>query len=209
MMPTIHAFLLRPIRSAVGHVLRPEHGWLAGLLGLALLCGVLPARAERADRDQPLEIDAGQVRIDGKRKLRVLSGGVEIRRGSLLIRAAQIELRETPQGEVAIATGSDSEPAQFRQKREGLDETVEGRAQRIEYTADTETVRLTQQAVLRRWNGTSLAEELSGQSIVYDHARENFDVQGASNNAPGGRVKAVVAPRTPKPSARPASGAAP
>lgn len=203
--------------SAPRQFTRPDHGrpsrrpgWSAWLLGLLLSCsGLSGAHAEPADRDQPLEIDAGQVRIDGKRKLRLLSGGVEIRRGSLLIRAAQIELRESPQGEIAVASGSDTEPATFRQKREGLDEIVEGRALRVEYDASTETVRLSQQAVLRRWAGSTQAEELSGQSITYDHQRESFDVQGASGDTPGGRVKAVVAPRQPRPPTRAASGVAP
>ncbi|MEY4752933.1 MAG: hypothetical protein RJA44_608 [Pseudomonadota bacterium] len=205
MESNIHAEMKRPMTR----LLLPIR--LRRLLPAALLClGLLAAgaaQAERADREQPLEIDAGQVRIDGKRKLRVLSGGVEIRRGSLLIRAAQIELRETPQGDIAVAIGSEAEPALFRQKREGLDEQVEGRAQRVEYDTAGETVRLTQQAVLRRWNGGTLAEELSGQSILYDHVRESFEVQGGS--AAGGRVRAVVAPRPPKAPAAPASGAAP
>jgi lipopolysaccharide export system protein LptA len=193
------------------------------LRGLALsllvvgLTAATPAHAERADRDMPLEIDAGQVRIDGKRKLRTLSGGVEIRRGSLLIRAQQIELRETPDGDVAVALGSAGAPASFRQKRDGVDELIEGQAQRIEYDGAGETVKLEQSAQLKRWMGTRLAEDLSGQTIVYDHARDTFEVNGshAGTGAAGdasGRVRAVVAPRSgasapPRAPARPASAA--
>ncbi|MBK6851887.1 MAG: lipopolysaccharide transport periplasmic protein LptA [Burkholderiales bacterium] len=160
-------------------------------------CVAAPALAERGDKDMPLEIDAGQVRFDGKRKVRTFSGGVEIRRGSLLIRAQQIELRETPEGEVAFAVGNGTAPASFRQKRDGVDELVEGQAQRIDYDSATETLKLDQQAQLKRWIGDKLAEDLSGQTIVYDHGRDTFEVSGGSNigEAPG-RVRAVVAPRS-------------
>jgi lipopolysaccharide export system protein LptA len=162
----------------------------------AALCLCAAAHAERADKELPLEIDAGQVRFDGKRKVRTLSGGVEIRRGSLLIKAQQIELRETPDGEVAFALGSPEAPASFRQKRDGVDERVEGQAQRIDYDSATETIKLDKQAQLKRWMGTRLAEDLSGQTIVYDHARDTFEVSGGSAaGEPTGRVRAVVAPR--------------
>jgi lipopolysaccharide export system protein LptA len=172
--------------------------WSRQLVCLALACCVVaPALAERSDKEQSLEIDAGQVRFDGKRKVRTLSGGVEIRRGSLLIRAQQIELRETPDGEVAFAVGSATAPASFRQKRDGVDELVEGQAQRIDYDSTTETIKLDQQAQLKRWMGSKLAEDLSGQTIVYDHARDTFEVSGSSNSGDAsGRVRAVVAPRT-------------
>jgi lipopolysaccharide export system protein LptA len=163
---------------------------------LAALCLCAPVHAERADKELPLEIDAGQVRFDGKRKVRTLSGGVEIRRGSLLIKAQQIELRETPEGEVAFALGTPGAPASFRQKRDGLDELVEGQAQRIDYDSATETIKLEQQAQLKRWMGTRLAEDLSGQTIVYDHARDTFEVSGGTAaGESSGRVRAVVAPR--------------
>jgi lipopolysaccharide export system protein LptA len=183
----------------------PGGGWMWSLL-LVLLLGPALVQAQLADRDQPLQIDAGKVHIDGKRKVRLLSGGVEIRRGSLLIRADTIELRETPQGQQITATGSEAEPALFRQKRDGLDEVVEGRARQVEYDAGSEVVRLLQQAVLRRLSGNSVSEELSGQSIVYDHARESFEV--LSGGAVGDRVRAVVAPRKPATAAPAASGAA-
>lgn len=178
------------------------------LLGLCIgLLGAAGVRAERADRDQPLEIDAGQLRIDGKRKLKVLSGSVEIRRGTLLIRAEQIELQETPQGEIATAIGSDKAPATFRQKRDGsADEWIEGRAQRVVYDTGTETVRLQQNAMLQRLTGRSVTEELSGQSITYSHARETVEVQGTPQPGSGGRVRAIVAPR---PAAQAVSGSTP
>lgn len=170
---------------------------LGGLLAAGALLGTAPAQAERADRDLPLQFDAGQLRLDGKKRVRQLSGGVEIRRGSLLIKAAEVELRETPRGETALAVGGEGQLATFEQKRDGVDERIEGQAQRVEYDAGTETVRFVGQARVRLLRAGVVADEISGQIITYDQARDAFDVQGgAPGSATGsGRVRGVVTPR--------------
>lgn len=165
----------------------------------ALAGGSLPVQAEKADSEHALTFDAGRMVLDGKRKIRTLSGGVEITRGTLVLKAAQIELRETAQGQFATATGADGQPATFRQKRDGLDEFVEGQARRIEYDTVSETVRFIDQAQVRVLRGGAPADQVSGQTIVYNHARDVFEVQGgggaASTGGTGGRVKGVVTPR--------------
>ena len=173
-----------------------------------LLAGHSPwVQAEKSDGEQALTFDAGRMVIDGKRKIRTLSGGVEITRGTLVLKAAQIELKETAQGQFATATSADGHPATFRQKREGLDEYVEGQARRIEYDTVSETVRFIDQAQVRVLRGGVPADQVTGQTIVYNHARDVFEVQGGSATMPGGaggRVKGVV---TPRKSTAPATGA--
>lgn len=168
-------------------------------LAAVLVSGSLSVQAEKADSEQALTFDAGRMVLDGKRKIRTLSGGVEITRGTLVLKAAQIELRETAQGQFATATGADGQPATFRQKRDGLDEIVEGQARRIEYDTVTETVRFIDQAQVRVLRGGAPADQVSGQTIVYNHARDVFEVQGGggatSTGGTGGRVKGVVTPR--------------
>ena len=161
-------------------------------------------QAEKSDSEQALAFDAGRMVIDGKRKIRTLSGGVEITRGTLVLKAAQIELKETAQGQFATASGSDGQPATFRQKREGLDEYVEGQARRIEYDTVSETVRFIDQAQVRVLRAGVPADQVTGQTIVYNHARDVFEVQGGGGTVPGGaggRVKGVVTPRKSTPSA--------
>lgn len=161
-----------------------------------LVGGSLPAQAEKADSEQALTFDAGRMVLDGKRKIRTLSGGVEITRGTLVLKAAQIELRETAQGQFATATGADGQPATFRQKREGLDEIVEGQARRIEYDTVSQTVRFSQQAQVRLLRAGVLADQISGQTIVYDHGRDAIEIQGgAADGSSGGRVRGIVTPR--------------
>lgn len=180
----------------------------SGLLALMLL-GAGSAWAQKtANAGQPaLLFSADQLRIDDKQKLRVLSGRVEIIRGSMQIHAGQVELRTTPQGEHVLALGQDGVPARFAQKRDGRDgaddEQLEGQALRIDYDATTGTVKLSGQAVLRRWRGAVLADEMAGHTIAYDHDREVWEVLGAASSAgvKGGRVRGLVSPREAAPAA--------
>ncbi|MEO8297061.1 MAG: lipopolysaccharide transport periplasmic protein LptA [Burkholderiales bacterium] len=177
------------------------------LAAAALTVGPGAVWAQTADRDLPLTIDAAQMKLDSKRKLRLLTGNVEVARGSFSLKAEQVELRETPQGDLAVATGTAGQLASFRQRREAFDEVVEGQAERIEYETRTEVARLIGKAVLKRWRSGSLVEEITGQTVVYDHPRETFEVQGGTGS--GGRVRGVVSPAPTRPApepARPESG---
>lgn len=164
-----------------------------GLL-LALAVAGLPAQAERADRNQPLHFSADNLRYDDTRRVNVLTGRVEITKGSLVLRAERVEVHQSPQGHhSALATGG-AEPAFFRQKREGLDEHIEGRAARIDYDSRTETVRLSGNAVIRRLRGAAVADEIQGQTITWDNTGETFTVQGGADGSPDGRVRGVLNP---------------
>lgn len=168
---------------------------LAPMLALALLAGN-PARAERADRSLPLNYAADSARVDQLRMVTVLSGNVEISKGSITIRADQIEVRQNPDGyQVAIATGGPGGKAQFRQKREGRDEFLEGEARRLEYDSRTDTVKLQEQASLRRFRGSTLSDEVVGGTISFDNTTEVFQVLGGpSSPVPAGRVRGVLTP---------------
>jgi lipopolysaccharide export system protein LptA len=165
---------------------------LAGLCWLAIVA--VPAGAERADRDQPLRFSADSLRYDDSRRVNVLTGRVEITKGSLVLRAERVEVRQTPEGHHSAQAMGGGEPAFFRQKREGLDEHIEGRAARIDYDSRTETVRLSGNAVIRRLRGNDLADEIQGQTITWDNAGETFTVQGGVDGSADGRVRGVLTP---------------
>jgi lipopolysaccharide export system protein LptA len=190
---------------------------LASVLTLALVVvtGVLvaadPASAERADRGKPMSIDADAARVDGARQISTFTGNVLITKGTIVLRAAQVEVRQSPDGQQsAIALGTREAPAKFRQKRDGVDETIEGEAQRIEYDTRADTLRFVDGAVLRRFRGTQLADEAAGSLITFDNGASVFSVSGASPGG-NGRVRATLTPREVPvaPSAPPAPGTAP
>ena len=183
---------------------------LRGPLAALCLAGLLsPALAERTDRNQPINFAADSAKSDEARQLNTLSGNVEITKGSIVIKADRVEIRQTPDGyQVAVATGWPNKRAYFKQKREGVDESIEGEAERLEYDSRGDTVKLVNQAVMRRFRGGTLADEVAGNTIAYDNTTEVFQVVGGpASAAPAGRVRGVLTPRDNPASAPDASGA--
>ena len=168
----------------------------------ALLLGAsgLPALAEKADRSKAMTLESDQpCDVNLQKQTSVCSGNVVIIQGTLQLRADRLELRETPQGhQTAQALGGAGKLASYRQKRDGLDEVVEGQAQRIDYDSRAGTLRFEGQAQVRRLQGSTVADEIQGGVIIWDSVAETFNVRGGAATAsnPGGRVRAVIAPRT-------------
>ncbi|MCU0929407.1 MAG: lipopolysaccharide transport periplasmic protein LptA [Burkholderiaceae bacterium] len=168
---------------------------------VAALAVVPAAWAEKADRSLPLTIEADKSStVDLAKQVVVFLGNVVITQGTMRIEADRVEVRETPEGwRSAVATGTPAQPATFRQKRDGVDETIEGRAQRIEYDGRADTVRLSGNATMRRLRAGTTADDVSGALITYDNGAELFSVAGGGE----GRVRAVL---TPRPEPAPAAG---
>jgi lipopolysaccharide export system protein LptA len=177
----------------------------------ALAFGIAPALAEKADRNKPMTLESDQPCVVNLLKnTSSCSGNVVITQGTLVLRADRVELRETPDGyQVASATGADGKPAQYRQKRDVVDEHVEGTALRIDYDSRANTLRFEGKATARRLRGAVTADEIHGQVILWDNTAEMFNVQGgaATEGNPGGRVRAVIAPREQAASAPPPAAA--
>ena len=185
-----------------------------GLLAVALAaCALSPGvQAEKADRSKPMSVEADQPgSVDLQRQVVIFNGNVVISQGTMVLRADRVELRERPDGyREAKAIGSAERPASFRQKRDGVDETVEGAAERIEFDARTDMLRFVGNAAVRRLRAGVVADEITGSLITWDNTNELFSVTGgaATPTNPTGRVRAVFAPREQAAaSAPPASGA--
>ena len=162
--------------------------------------GVSQVHAEKADRNKPLNIEADNGRYDDAKQMGTFTGNVVVTKGTMSMRAAKIEVRQTPDGaQFGVATAEADKRAVFRQKREGLDEYIEGEGERIEYDGKADTIRFINRAVIRRFRGTTLADETAGSVIVYDNTAEVFSVVGGAAAAtptnPSGRVRAVLTPR--------------
>lgn len=185
-------------------------------LALALLLGTPPAAAERADRTKPMVVEADRPgTVDLQRQVVVFNGNVVITQGTMVLRADRIEMRETPDGyRAASAIGSAERPATWRQKRDGVDETVEGSAERIEFDGRADTLRFIGSGAVRRLRSGTVADEITGAVIVWDNLAEVFRVEGgqASETNPGGRVRVILSPRpdgAAGAASAPASGAPP
>jgi lipopolysaccharide export system protein LptA len=168
------------------------------------------ARAENADRNKPMNIEADNLRYDDLKQTSVFTGNVVLTKGTILIRGARIEVRQDAQGaQYGTVTAEPGKLASFRQKREALDEFIEGEGETIEYDGRADTVKFTSKAQLRRYRGATLADQLSGAVIIYNNTTDVFSIDGAPPRAgaSGGRVRAML---TPTPAAeRSAPGAGP
>ena len=175
------------------------------LLSLALAAGA--ALSESADRTKPMNVEADALRYDDLRQASVFTGRVVLTKGTIVIRGARVEVRQDPEGyQFGVVTAEPGKLAFYRQKREGVDEFIEGEAETIEYDGKADRVKFIKRAELRRYRGAAVSDEIVGNLITYDNSTDVFTVDGGpASPAVGGRVRAVISPR---PDASAPSGAA-
>ena len=184
--------------------------------GICAAVGGGPAQAEKADRLKKLVIAANQGgTIDLVKQSTEFKGDVVLSKGTMLLRAEKVDVRETSDGYFqAYASGQTGKQVSFRQARDVPGEAIEGSADQVEYDTRADTVRFVGNAVVRRTQGTQVATEVTGAVIVFDNRSEVFTVDGGSASPqPTGRVRMVMMPNTPtaepKPTAPPESKTAP
>lgn len=187
-----------------------RHHFLERALAVALAAAILlapsPALAEKADKEKPTNIEANRMNSDDARRITIFEGNVILTKGTILVRADRIMVRQDAEGfQLTTATGG---PARFRQKREASDEWIEGEALRIELDDKNEKIELHQRARMLRDQ-----DEVRGELISYDTRSEFFSVTGAkgpgAGASPDARVRAVIQPKAQDPAALKPAPAAP
>ncbi len=167
---------------------------IVGLSSLFLAQSVL---AERADRNKPVYLEADRATVeDVNRKeasrVSIFTGNVVLTQGTMRISADKVIMKEDLNGfRYATATG---DLVSFRQKRDGLDEYVEGWSERAEYDSKTDKIELFRQARLKRGS-----DEVQGDYISYDMTSEFFKVIGSKERGveagPDKRVRITIQPK--------------
>ena len=155
-----------------------------------ILAAAPAARAEKADRDKPINVNADRGSYDGINNLQIVEGNVIIEQGTMRITASKGEIRRDKENYLsAVVTGS---PVNFRQKREGCAQYIEASAERAEFDARKDSLKLISRARLK--NGD---DELAGEVIVYNSETEYFQVLGDRPDAAkrDGRVRMVIQPK--------------
>lgn len=173
---------------------------------LAATLAALPAVAERADREKEIVIGADRLIADDAKKVSTFEGGVIVTQGTMRITANKVTVKEDAQrNKFYVASGS---PVSFRQKRDNVDEWVEGFAERAEFDDRADVLKLFNRARVK-----SNLNEITGEFISYDMRRELAEVTGA---APGtvapagtGRVKVIILPSKTRPAEDEAAQKAP
>jgi lipopolysaccharide export system protein LptA len=169
------------------------HKFQRTLIILILSVISLSVSAEKADKDQPIELEADTVTVNDAKKTSIYTGNVILIQGTLVIHADKLVVREDAGGfQHGTSYGN---PTTFKQKREGKNEYMEGSAQRIEYDGRMDKIQLYTKAWVKR------AEDIvHGDYIMYDANAEYSEVIGggpksATSATPTGRVKAIIQPK--------------
>ncbi len=163
------------------------------LITLVLSIFSIISHAEKADKDQPIELEADTVTMNDAKKTSIYTGNVILTQGTLVIHADKLVVREDAGGfQHGTSYGN---PTTFKQKREGKNEYMEGSAERIEYDGRMDKIQLYTKAWVKR------AEDIvHGDYIMYDANAEYSEVIGggpksATSATPTGRVKAIIQPK--------------
>ncbi|MGI4858918.1 MAG: lipopolysaccharide transport periplasmic protein LptA [Janthinobacterium lividum] len=176
----------------------------------AVLAAIAPrAQAEQADRTKPLIYSADHLSYDDLKQTTILTGNVELTKGTIIVRGDRAELRQDPEGYSYATATRDKGLAYIREKRDGVDEYFEGNARQIDYDGKNDVSTLVGQAVARRLQGlTTTIDEVHGSTIRYDGQTGFYTATsgGAPGSTSSGRVRGMIAPTTgpTAPSAAPA-----
>ena len=171
----------------------------AKLLALCLLLAALPTivLAEKGDRDKPINVEADRVSIDDIKKVQIFEGNVVMSQGTLQLRTSKLVVTQDADGfQKGVATGGAGGLARFKQKRDGVDEYMEGEAERIDHDTREEKTEF----FIRGWvkNGQ---DEVKGPYISYDALTEKYLVtngsggQKSATGAAQARVRAIIQPK--------------
>jgi len=181
--------------------MRTNSATIASLGTAILMLAALSALAEKADKDKPTNIEANRMSSDDAKRMSIFEGGVVLTKGTVVVRADRIVVHQDAEGfQLTTAYGK---PVRFRQKGDRKDDKegiwTEGEALRIEIDDRNERIELFERARVARDQ-----DVVHGEYIFLDQRTEFFSVSAAKGTAPaapGGRVKAVIQPKS-KPEAK-------
>jgi lipopolysaccharide export system protein LptA len=158
------------------------------------------ASAEKADKEKPTQLEANRMSSDETRRLNIFEGNVVLTKGTMVVRADKIVVRQDAEGnQYSIATGA---PVRFRQRqdpKEGKEAGwLDGEALRIEIDDRKSTIELFDKARVTR-DG----DEVLGNYIFVDQRSEFFSVSsGKDGKEAPGRVRATIQPKAPPESSK-------
>ncbi len=139
-------------------------------------------------------------------QVHVYTGDVVLTKGTIIVRGDQLTIKEDPEGYnfgTALAT-KPNKLAYFKQKREGVDEYIEGQAERIEYDEKSDTIRLFNHAIVKRLVAGRDADEVRGDRIDYNSRTELYSAE----SLPGKRTNSILQPKI-KPGSAPSASVRP
>lgn len=152
---------------------------------MALLLISASGHALSTDKDQPIMVEADSMEVDNKNGITIYQGNVELTQGSIHMVADKVTItQKNKKTEKIISEGN---PVKFRQRPDGKQEDIKGRAKKVEYEAKSELLYLIGEAVLIQGESS-----VKSDRITYDRINA---VAKAGRPAKGsGRVKTIIEP---------------
>lgn len=132
------------------------------LLTLFLLLTAPLGVALESDQDQPIELAADSVDIDEGKGLSIYRGDVDLRQGSIRLRADVVTVHQV--GRKPSKVVAEGRPVRFEQMADKG--PVKGEARRVEYEIGSENLVLAGDAVLLQGK-----DSMRSDRIVYDRVR--------------------------------------
>ncbi len=175
-----------------------RHGAAALLLAALLLAGA--ARAERADRDKDAAFSADHATLDDLHQVEVLTGHVVLTKGTMRLTGERMEHRQDDRGyQFYVVDAAPGDLATFHERRDpvlpGVESTLDGVGERIEYDDKSDQVVLLRRAVVKRFDNGEQRDVISGERIVYDGRKASYEVDGRAADGGAGRVSGTFPPR--------------
>ena len=132
------------------------------VLALALALFGTAVTALESDRDQPIELAADSVDIDEGKGLSTYKGDVDLRQGTMRLRADVVTVYR--RGRKTSKIVAEGRPVKFQQQSNKG--PVKGEARRMEYEVDSENLLMAGEAVLIQGK-----DSMRSDRIVYDRVR--------------------------------------
>ena len=152
---------------------------------LLLLPGLLIAQTTGRE---PITVEADRLEINSQTGVSTYEGNVEMRQGTMLLRADRVELKSNGNNlRVAIAHG---EPVYLERTDPQTGELLKAEARNVEYRIGDGLLELKEQAHL--WRGK---DEFSGDRIVYELDKRLVRAFGQKDGKDEGRVKVILQPK--------------
>jgi lipopolysaccharide export system protein LptA len=170
-------------------------------IAMAALLACTTAFAERADREKEIVVNADRLVADDANHTSVFEGSVVVTQGTMRMTANKVTVKEDAERhKFYVAYGA---PVTFRQKRDKVDEWIEGFAERAEFDDLNDVLNLYNRARVK-----SNLNEITGEFITYDMNKDLAVVTGTPPGAPAPatvpRVKMTIVPvKKPVPGAAP------
>lgn len=146
--------------------------------------------SEKSDKDKPIEIEADSMTVDDSKSTSIYEGDVILTQGTLIIKADTLIVREDKQG--FQHSTSIGKPTTFKQKMEGSDKFIQGKALRIEYDGHMDKIHLYKNAEVKRGD-----DIVVGDYITYDANAEIAQAMSNNSSTSGkkSRTKAIIKPK--------------